>query len=110
MRRNFTKGLLAGAMAMAGLGTVGLAQGAAKLDNNAVTVSANSKATTVRKESKGAVKINPMTGGLDMTSPIGHNFGMTPKEYGMRYGNGGSKRSNMNRYSHNAKLKRRKGA
>jgi hypothetical protein len=109
MRRNFTKGLLTGAMALAGLGAVGLAQGAAKVDNNAVAVNANSKATTVRKETKGAIKINPLTGGLDMENPIGHNFGMTPKEYGMRYGNGGSKHSNMNKYSHNAKLKRRKG-
>jgi len=108
MRRNFTKGLMAGAMALAGLGTMGLgAANTVKLDNNAVTVNSNSKATIVRKESKGAIKVNPMTGGLDMTPLMGSSFGLSPKEYGMRYGNGGSKRSNKLRYSHNVKVKRR---
>lgn len=98
---------MAGAIALAGLGTTGLAKASANADSNAVTINSNSKATTVRKEKKGAIKINPMTGGLDMTPMWALNPGLSPKEYGMRYGNGGSKRSNRLRYSHNAKLKRR---
>ncbi|WP_025142737.1 hypothetical protein [Pedobacter jeongneungensis] len=44
-------------------------------------------------------------GGLDL---IEHGApGLSPKAYGMLVGNGGSKRSNRLRYSHNAKLKRR---
>lgn len=98
-----------GAAAMAGLGA---AQGtlAATHNTNNSAVVANSKATTVKKEKKGAIKVNPLTGGLDMTPPIPAQFGLTPKEYGMRYGNGGSKKSNRLRYVHNAKVKRRKSA
>jgi hypothetical protein len=108
MRRNFTKGLMVGAMTLAGLGTAGMVKTLANTDNNAVTVS-NSKATEPRKEKKGAIKVNPMTGGLDMDPyrQLDAMRLMSPKEYGMRFGNGGSKRSNRNRYSHNAKLKRR---
>jgi hypothetical protein len=36
------------------------------------------------------------------------DYGMSPKEYGMKYGHGNKKgRSNRLRFSHNAKLKRR---
>jgi len=51
-------------------------------------------------------KVVKEVGGLNLMD-MGGNFGMTPKEYGQIYGNGGSKRSNRLRYGHNAKLKRR---
>lgn len=49
------------------------------------------------------------SGGLDVIRD-GGEFGLTPMQYGMRYGNGKSRnvKNNMLRYSHNAKVKRRK--
>lgn len=46
-------------------------------------------------------------GGLDLVQS--GDYGMSPKEYGLRFGNGKSKngKANFNRMSHNAKLKRR---
>lgn len=110
MRRNFMKGAMLGAMALAGLGgsqSTLAATAKANTDNTAII--ANSKATTVKKEKKGAIKVNPLTGGLDMTPPIPGKFGLTPKEYGMRYGNGNSRKgkTNYTRMSHNAKVGRR---
>lgn len=95
-----------GAAAMAGLAGAGQVASA-----KATTAPANTveyKATNERKKQvKQKIAINDMTGGLDFTHLLPQP-GMSPKEYGIRYGNGGSKRSNRLRYSHNAKVKRRK--
>jgi hypothetical protein len=108
MRRNFTKGLGLAALALAGLaGTGQVAQSKALAPASVNTVEYN--ATKEAKRTKGAINVNQL-GGLDMTPPIPRDFGLTPKEYGMRYGNGGSKHSNRLRYTHNAKLKRRMAA
>jgi hypothetical protein len=106
MRRNFTKTIMAmAALSMAGLAGSGQVASAKTLATAANTV--EYKATNDRKAKKEKISVNHVTGGLDFDH--GKPFGLTPKEYGMRYGNGGSKRSNRLRYSHNAKVKRRKG-
>jgi hypothetical protein len=46
-------------------------------------------------------------GGIPLVSYL-PDYGMSPKEYGMKYGHGNRKgKSNRLRFSHNAKLKRR---
>lgn len=101
------KGAMLSALALAGLGGSGMALQQAKVANtDAVTVQANSKATRERKSAKEKISVNDVTGGLDFNH--GGEFGLTPKQYGQQFGNGGSKRSNRLRYSHNAKVKRRK--
>lgn len=64
------------------------------------------KATTDRKSKKEKITVNDVAGGLDFAPS--NPYGLSPKEYGQRFGRGGTKRSNQLRYSHNAKLKRRK--
>lgn len=108
MRRNFMKSLVLGAAGMAGL-TVGGQLASAKMVDKTSTPTEVYKATPEKKRKAGKQKIsiNPLTGGLVMPPAYPGQFGLSPKEYGMRYGNGGSKRSNRNRYAHNAKVKRR---
>lgn len=106
MRRNFMKSLVMGAAAMAGLASAGQVASAKMVDSNSAPVKYEATAEK-KKTGKQKIAVNPLTGGLDMPA-LPPMFGiMTPKEYGMRYGNGGSKKSNRNRYAHNAKLKRR---
>lgn len=53
-----------------------------------------------------------MIGGLPvLTNSIYGNFGMTPKQYGIRYGNGASRKARVNRKHrcHIQKLKRSRG-
>lgn len=90
------------AMALAGLGMVG--QSYPSLAKAANQVKTEQAAEISRKSKREAF---PFTKAGGSTDPFGNPFGLTPKEYGMRYGNGGSKRSNRLRYSHNAKVKRR---
>lgn len=92
---------------MAGLAGAGQVASAKTLAANNTTV--EYKATADRKSKKEKISVNDVTGGLDFM-PMLPKLGMTPKEYGQRYGTGGTKRSNRLRYSHNAKLKRRKSA
>lgn len=108
MRRNFMKSIVVGAAAMAGLTAGGAIQAAKTL----ATIPAQKEAVTPDKKKAGKqrITVNPLTGGLAMPAIFSNQFGMTPKEYGMRFGNGGSKKSNRNRYAHNAKLKRRNAA
>lgn len=94
------RGLLAGAMALAGLMGVHQAQ-ATTIANSVRTEKAADIATKVRAQTK-----KSMFGGDNPYASHGV-FGMTPKEYGMRFGNGGSKKTNRLRYSHNAKVGRR---
>ncbi|WP_017258407.1 hypothetical protein [Pedobacter arcticus] len=66
------------------------------------------KAARVENIGRKNVVINNHYSGLDIET-IHPNYGLSPKEYGQRYGNGKSniKKSNRNRLGHNAKLKRR---
>lgn len=75
---------------------------------NKIASSSKQKSTPAATQQNQNIKIEEM-GGLPLYSHM-PNYGMSPKEYGMRYGNGGSKKSNKNRYAHNAKVKRRKSA
>jgi hypothetical protein len=109
MRRNFTRSLIMGAAAMAGLAGAGQVALANKSLAPTTSNTIEYKATTKTKQARQKIAINDMTGGLDFT-PNWSELLMSPKEYGMTYGNGGSKRSNRLRYSHNAKVKRRKAA
>lgn len=108
MKRNFiSKGMMGAAIALGALGGTGQVASAlakALADNSATAVSY--KATKPTEKKSGAIGINSV-GGLDLPPMFPKGIGMTPKEYGMRYSNGGSKRSNKLRYSHNAKVKRR---
>lgn len=95
-----------GAAALAGLASAGQVASANALAA-APASTVEYKATPERKATKEKISVNDVTGGLNF--PHLFSPGLSPKEYGMRYGNGGSKRSNRLRYSHNAKVKRRKG-
>lgn len=83
------KSLLVGAMALAGLAGVGQVQSAqASASPNTLETSATARASkekTIQQKNK----IVNEVGGIPIVSE-GRQFGMTPKEYGMRYGNGGS--------------------
>lgn len=78
-------GFLAGAMALAGLAGMGQVKATAVAAQEKATVNYDSyKATEKRKVAKQKISINNVTGGLDFDH--GQPFGLTPKEYGMRYG------------------------
>jgi len=100
---NKRKGLIAGAIALAGLGA------SAQVESTNIPVSSlvKQEATIEKKQKPGKprIAVNPLTGGLD-TPPT------FPKEYGIRYGTGASrkKKSNRQRYATNAKISRRKAA
>lgn len=97
-------GLIAGTLALAGLGA-----SAYVTQSLATKTGTEIQATASTRQSKKKTVVNPLTGGLDM--PMFGEFGLTPKQYGILYGHGNKKgRSNMNRYAHNAKLKRRMAA
>lgn len=107
MRRHFTKSLLLSGLALAGLAGAGQVASGQTMDSGLYGKMAQEyKATAGKKLVKEKISVNDITGGLDFDRSY-RDFGLTPKEYGMRYGNGGSKRSNRLRYSHNAKVKRR---
>lgn len=102
MRRN--AGILAAAMALAGLSGVG--QVASGQINAATSVQYQATAP----KSRGERRTSPFqyAGGLGLFPSYG-NFGLTPKEYGLRFGNGRSRKgkTNYQRLAHNAKLSRR---
>jgi hypothetical protein len=102
MRKN---AIIAGALGLASL--MGMGQVAqSKLNESA----ARSESSTPLKATRER-KVSPYQKQIEVVGiPLIHHmpaYGMSPKEYGMRYGNGGSKRSKRLRYSHNAKLKKR---
>lgn len=95
-------GLIAGAMALAGLGVQ------AQIGQSIAVKSANEiQATQATKTKREKLPFTNM--GSIPNLGFGGPFGLTPKEYGIAFGNGASRkgRSNKLRYSHNAKLKRR---
>lgn len=104
-------GLLGMAIAMSLAGGIGTAQVGQSLANAPVTQNQRSasdmKATAPTKASRNR-SIVGQAGGLDVLYE-GGNFGLTPMQYGMRYGNGKSRKIKHNRlrYSHNAKVNRR---
>lgn len=113
MRRNFMKTAMLGAMAMADLA------GSGQVASAKVTASEPIKyeATSEKKKDRKKVAVNPQTGGLDMPNMFQVNSGTPPKLYGQWLQSQhwysmsrGSKKSNMNRYAHNAKLGRRMSA
>lgn len=113
MRRNFMKGAMLGAMALAGLAGAGQVQSGAL--SNVVPI--RYEATETKKKDRKKVSVNPQTGGLDMPNLYQIDSGTPPKIYGQWLQEQGwysmaqgKRRSNMNRYAHNAKLSRRKAA
>lgn len=97
MRKSF----LSFAIALAGL--TGATQASAPLMQS----SFNEMKATAAKHSQSENKIYNTIGGIPLTTIL-PDYGMSPKEYGMRYARGNRKgKSNRLRYSHNAKMKRR---
>ena len=107
MKKNkFSTAVMAFAIGAAGmLGTAQVAQSVTA----PVTQSQSQeiKGTAVAKPAR-KTSFRAQIGGLDIIEVNG-GYGMSPMEYGMRYGNGSSRNGKHNRlrYSHNAKLKRR---
>ena len=102
MRKHF----LLHALALAGLAGTGMTNSAAISRINTVN---EVKATEPHQRTfKRDIKISPI-GGLDgLLSP--NDFGLSPKEYGLRFGNGKSRKHRCNRlkFHQEAKLKKRK--
>jgi hypothetical protein len=72
---------------------------------SAPTTQNETKATAPKVTQRTAHKVHSV-GGLDLMQY--GNYGMSPKEYGIKFGSGNQKgRCNRLRFSHNAKLKRR---
>ncbi|MBB2148817.1 hypothetical protein [Pedobacter gandavensis] len=101
MKRNRLSMLGAGfALALAGF--TGSAQAAQSLT---ATVQNEIKAKPAKHTQ--TYTIHNTVGGIPLTTFL-PDYGMSPKEYGMRFGHGNRKgKSNRLRYSHNAKMKRR---
>lgn len=101
-------GFLAAAMGLAGL--MGGAQATQPLTSpqHNVRNTGELKATKEERKSKEAIKINAY-GGLDFNPFLFNDAGLSPKEYGLRFGTGKSRKNKSNRlrYSHNSKLNRR---
>lgn len=111
MRKNTNKfGLLGAGFAMALAGLMGTAQASQPLtaQTQNVRTSGELNATREYRKSKEAININ-VDGGLDFNPFLFNDAGLSPKEYGLRFGTGASRKgkSNRLRYSHNAKLNRR---
>lgn len=92
------------AFALAGMmGTAQAAQSTLITSQNVNEI----KATRETKHEAKKIEINNY-GGLDFPPIYFPEPGMSPKEYGMRYGHGNAKgKSNRLRLSHNAKLRRK---
>jgi len=110
MRRNNNRfGLIGAGFAMALAGLMGSAQATQPLTAQAnVRTTGEMKATREYRKSKEAINVNAY-GGLDFNPFLFKDAGLSPKEYGLRFGTGKSRKNKSNRlrYSHNAKLNRR---
>lgn len=108
MKRRLTSRFGIGAgfmMALAGL--MGSAQASQHYANAPLTQNATKdmKATEAKQQRSQYRKVHE-AGGLDLLQR--GEYGMSPMEYGMRFGHGNSKRhTNKLRTSHNAKVARR---
>lgn len=104
-------GLIGMALAVAMAGGLGAAQVSQSTVASPISQNQRSgemKATAPTKSVSRKI-VAAHSGGLDIIQE-GGVFGLTPMQYGMQYGNGKSRKIKHNRlrYSHNAKLKRRK--
>jgi len=114
MRRD-KLGVIAAGMVLGVAGMLGTAQVSQSTVVNQQSQSRNLptqeiKATEPKKYGR-RKSVIAQAGGLDVVEEhYGGIFGLTPKQYGMQYGHGGSRigKSNRLRLSHNAKLKRRR--
>ncbi|RZJ91878.1 MAG: hypothetical protein EOO20_03820 [Chryseobacterium sp.] len=101
-------GLIAAAMGMAGL--MGGVQATQPLNaqHQEVRTTGELKATRETRKSKEAINVN-IDGGLDFNKFLFNDSGLSPKEYGLRFGTGESRKNKSNRlrFTHNAKLRRR---
>jgi hypothetical protein len=94
------------AMCLGLAGMTGAAQAMQSLAHTTHVTQEEMKAVGA-KHTKKSRTIEETFGGLPLVSFM-PDYGMSPKEYGMKYGHGNKKgRSNRLRFSHNAKLKRR---
>lgn len=90
---------------MALVGLMGTAQASQPVLTHNEAKSADFKATGAKHTTRAERKVHSV-GGLDLIQT--GEYGMSPKEYGIRYGHGNkASRGNRLRLSHNAKLKRR---
>lgn len=110
MKKRKGLGILGMAIAMGlagGIGTAQVGQSTTAPQTQNQRSASEMKATAPTK-STFRRSIYAQSGGLDVVIDGGVH-GMSPKEYGMRYGNGNSRKVKHNRlrYSHNAKEKRR---
>lgn len=115
MRRNFMKGAMLGAMALAGLAGTGQIN-STKLAATAPGFIEYKATKEEKKATKEKIVVNDVTGGLYFI-PGSMDAGTPPKLYGQWLQSQrwysmsrGNKKSNMNRYAHNAKLGRRMAA
>jgi hypothetical protein len=96
------------ALALAGL--MGSAQATQPLTaaQQNVRSSGEMKAARETRKSKEAINVN-IDGGLDFNKFLFNDAGLSPKEYGLRFGSGASRKNKSNRlrFTHNAKVKRR---
>lgn len=111
MKKRKGIGFLAAAMALAMAGSIGTTQSMENVNpKTAGGTEQNAKSTPAGERKKRSYHKEYMgsSGGIPMLNHF-TNYMMSPMEYGMRFGNGGSKKykSNRLRYSHNAKVKRR---
>ena len=93
-------------MALAGL--MGSAQASQAYVNSPLTQNAAGKdmKATPANSTRAQYRTVHTSGGLDLMQR--GEYGMSPMEYGMRYGHGNKGRhTNLNKCSHNSKLKRR---
>ncbi|MDP3561715.1 MAG: hypothetical protein Q8R83_06030 [Legionellaceae bacterium] len=113
-QRRKSLGMMAAAFAIAMAGSLGSAQVAQTSQANPMQSSRGAsmqemKATTPTKSTRHR-SVVAQAGGLDVIRE-GGVFGLTPMQYGMRFGNGKSRKgkTNMLRVSKNAKLRKRGG-
>ena len=102
---HFGAGFKAAAFALAALSFGGVTNVHATKQINTVN---EVKGRVETKKSKEHINVNAI-GGLDFKPLSIKDYGMSPREYGLRFGTGKSKngKTNYQRMSHNAKLKRR---
>lgn len=107
MRRK-TIGMLGAGIALSLAGAVGIGQVAQTTTAPIQTEQGKSdfKATPPKQREKKTRIVNEI-GGIPLMQT--GEFGLTPREYGMRFGNGASRKgkNNFQRMAHNAKVSRR---
>src|SRR5690606_20461026 len=105
MKKNLKNAALLGIALATGL----LATPKTSTANQATPQAQEQKAARIdEKTNRKTSKVHNHHSGLDVVSIL-PNYGLSPKEYGLHNGNGKSNigKSNRNRLTHNAKLKRR---